>query len=146
MLLFLRTETAFVDTPFTTAKSAFPSLSRSPTVIQFGEVPVKKSDFAMNKNDPTELIFLNIETVLLLLFAAAISCLPSPSKSRITTHDGELPDTKSIFCAKEIFPAPLLIFLKIETVLLLPFATTKSCLPSPSKSSIAILNGKSPVA
>jgi hypothetical protein len=87
---------------------------------------------------PSIAVFLKIEILLEFLLATAKSGLPSPSKSAITIATGTEPVVKSILLAKlpdERLPLED-IFLKIEIVFAFAFATTKSVLPSPSKSPI----------
>jgi hypothetical protein len=97
--------------------------------------------------DPVVLVFLKIETELLILFATIKSGLPSQSKSAIATQIGTVPVVKSTLGTKElvVIEPEELVFLKIETVLLASFVTTKSGLPSPSTSLMAILFGLFPV-
>ena len=68
-----------------------------------------------------------------------MSGLPSPSTSPMATPTGYNPVVKSTFGAKElaVMEPEELVFLNTETVLLVIFTTTRSGLPSPSKSPIA---------
>ena len=93
--------------------------------------------------EPEVLVFLNIETVLLLAFVTAISGLPSLSISPKARLYGLVPAVKSTFEANEPVPMEpeVLVFLNNETVLLVVFATAKSGLPSPSISPKATLKG-----
>jgi hypothetical protein len=113
--------------------------------------PVVKSTFAANEfvvSEPGVLVFLKIETVLLPLFATAKSGLPSPSKSAMATMMGRVPVVKSTFEAKElvVIDPEVLVFLRTETLALSVLVTTRSGLPSPSKSFIATQVGFVPVA
>jgi hypothetical protein len=116
-----------------------------------GADPVAKSTLGAKELvviEPETLVFLKTETVLLISFITTRSGLPSPSKSHIATPSGYEPVVKSTFEAKElaVMEPETLVFLKTETVLLPVFVTTKSGLPSPSKSPIAILPGVVPAA
>ena len=84
-------------------------------------------------------LFRNTETVLLFLFTIAKSGFPSPSISPMANDSGAELVLKSTFVAKLIV-SMMLVFLNIETELLIVplFTTTKSGLPSPSISPIAI--------
>lgn len=90
-------------------------------------------------------LFLMIDTELLLEFATARSDLPSPSKSPMDTANGPEAVVKSALVAYPILPAPVLVFLKIETVALAAFVTARSALLSPSKSPMATEIGAAPV-
>ena len=86
---------------------------------------------------PRVLVFrkTEIEEAVLAELHTTISGLPSPSKSPIANHAGEVPVVKSISEAKEMLPT-LLVFLKIPSILELYFTKAISGLPSPSRSAI----------
>ncbi len=79
-------------------------------------------------------VLSRMETVLLPRFATAKSGLPSPLKSPMLTETGLLPVGKSTLVAKVGVVATVVVLSRMETVLLLKFATAKSGLPSPLKS------------
>ena len=80
-------------------------------------------------------------------FAVAKSGLPSPLKSPILTEKGLAPVGKSTLVAKVGVVAKVAVVLsRIEAVLLVPFATAKSGLPSPLKSPMLKDLGLLPVA
>ena len=147
---FLETEKVLLEKSSTT-KSGLPSPSMSLMATRIGYAPVIiRSTFEAKELaviDPRELVFLKIEIGPLILFATTKSGLPSPSKSAIAAEIGPVPVVKSTLGAKElvVIEPEELVFLKIETVLLASFVTTKSGLPSPSTSPTAILFGLFPV-
>ena len=137
---------------FVTAKSGFPSPSRSPMAKPKGSTnakpkgfdPVVKSILAAKEPDvisPVALVFLNTETEV--VFDTAKSGFPSPSMSPMATLRRFEPVAKSTLAAKEpaVIAPVALVFLNTETVLLLLFVTTKSGFPSPSKSPMATVCG-----
>jgi len=70
--------------------------------------------------EPELLVFLNTETVLLVLLVTAKSGLLSPSMSPMATLNGPAPVVKSTLAANElvVMDPDVLVFLNIETVLL----------------------------
>ena len=135
------TETVF-EPLFATAKSGLPSPSKSPRATERGFAPVRKSTSAAKLPGtmlPLVAVLRYTETVYEPLFNTAKSGLPSPSKSPKATEIGNVPVAKSTLAAK--LPKPILPLLDVlrytETVYELEFATTKSALPSPSKSPMA---------
>ena len=97
--------------------------------------------------EPSELIFLSIETFAALAFPVTISSFPSPSISPIDTHRGAAPVVIRTSEAKEIFPCPVLIFLNTETEFKVEFvlAATISVFPSPSISPTATAHEPLPI-
>ena len=86
-IVFRKTETVAIKL-FDTAKSGFPSASRSTITTLVGLVelgPVVKSTLEPNAIVPVVLLFLNTETALIPLLAAANSGLASPSRSPMVT-------------------------------------------------------------
>ena len=109
-----------------------------------------KSILAANEpvvSAPVVLVFLNTETVLLLVLVTIKSDFPSPSISPMATLDGTGPVAKSTLVANEpaVIAPVMLVFLNTETVALPEFATTNSGFPSPSRSPMATLRGSEPV-
>ena len=149
VLVFLKTEIVLLET-FVTTKSGFPSPSMSPIATPCGLEPVVKSTLVAKEPVPIEpavLVFLNNETVLLVMFVTAKSGLPSPSISPIATFSGPVPVVKSTLALNEpaVIEPEVLVFLKTETVLLVKFVTAKSGLPSPSMSQKVTPSGAVPV-
>ena len=155
VLIFLKTETVapLPPPPFVTTMSGLPSPSRSQIATPNGIGPVVRSSFGakeLAETEPEMHVFLKMETVLLPGFTTTKSSLPSPSRSAIATPDGCVPVVKSTFDAKElvVIEPEVLVFLKTETVVPLPptaSVTTRSGLPSPSRSPMAIPLGFDPV-
>ena len=81
-------------------------------------------------------MFKNTETLTELELATAKSGLPSPFRSLIETDKGEVPVVKSVLEEKEGVELPGVVkFKNTETLLEKTFATTKSGIPSPFRSS-----------
>ena len=122
-----------------TTKSYHPSLFKSPTSIEEGPLAVAKSTFAAKLDaliTPVVDVFLKIEMVFEPLFTTTISSFPSASISDNAIATGFVPVIKSTFAAKlpALTDPAEAVFLKIEMVFELLFATTISTFPSPSKS------------
>ena len=77
-----------------------------------------------------------------IVFAAAISCLPSPLKSPTATDLGLDPTATSVVPLKPPIPSPK----RIETEFEARFAAAISCQPSPLKSPTATEYGFVPTA
>src|SRR6267142_1071138 len=88
---------------------------------------------------PEVLVFLSTEIVLAFSLVLTISSFPSPFKSPTATPRGLFPVPKVE--PERDTEAGELVFLMTSTFELLPFATTRSGLPSPSMSPTAIPQG-----
>ena len=69
-----------------------PSLSKSPSITDWGLLPVAISIFPKNDIDPKELVFRNTDIVFEYLFATTISGYPSLSMSPFAIKTGPDPD------------------------------------------------------
>jgi len=112
-----------------------------------GPVPVVRSVFGAKLIVPDVLVFLKIETELLVIFVTARSGLPSASRSPMAQKLGSVPVGKSTLVANElaIMVPAILTFLNADIVLLTLFTVTTSNFPSPSRSSTFIPWGFAPV-
>src|SRR6476469_3648111 len=119
---------------FAVAKSGFPSLLKSPMLMEAGLVPVAKGTWVAKVGvaAPGAVVLSRMEAVLLPAFATAKSGLPSPLKSPMLMEAGLVPVAKGTWVAKVGVAAPVAVVLsRMEAVLLPAFATAKSGLPSP---------------
>ena len=94
-----------------------------------------KSTFAAKEIEPLLLVFLKIETEYELVYPITMSKSPSPSISPTLMFFGELLVDR---LALAEVPKSLFEFLKMLRVLLLELVITRSGLPSPLKSAVAI--------
>ena len=96
---------------------------------------------------PLVKLLRNIDTLAEPAFATARSGLPSPSRSPMATDCGDVPVVKSTLAAKLLaVMLPLAEVLRnIDTLLEVKLATTRSSLPSPSRSPMATEAGDVPV-
>jgi hypothetical protein len=97
-------------------------------------VPVAKETWGAKVGvvAPVAVVLSRMETVSLPLFATAKSGFPSPLMSPMLTEEGSVPVGKVTWVAKVGVVAPVAVVLsRMETVLLLKFATAKSGRPSP---------------
>src|SRR6476661_389361 len=119
---------------FAVAKSGFPSLLKSPMLMEAGLVPVAKGTWVAKVGvaAPVAVVLSRMEAVLLPAFATAKSGLPSPLMSPMLMEAGLVPVAKGTWVAKVGVAAPVAgVLSRMEAVLLPAFATAKSGLPSP---------------
>ena len=124
---------------FAVAKSGLPSLLMSLMLTEGDKRPVRKSTLVAKVGvvAPVAVVLSRMETVLLFKFATAKSGLPSALMSPMLTDSGRVPVGKSTLALKVGVIAPMPVVLsRMETVLLLAFATAKSGVPSSLMSSI----------
>ncbi len=104
--------------------------------IPYPLLPPFKSIFDAKDIVDKVLVFLKTDNELLVFpLAVAISGFPSPSRSPASIQNGEDAVAKSVLAAKEKLPL-VLLFLKIDTLLLEEFTAAISGFPSPLKSLI----------
>ena len=133
-----------------TVRSGLPLPSRSPMAKKKGFDPVVKSTLVAKLLVvmlPLLEVLRKTEIWFELAFSTARSDLPFPSRSPMATEQGLSPAVKSTLAAK--LPGVILPLLEVlrktETLPVVPFATARSGLPSPSRSPMAIERGAVPV-
>ena len=102
VLVFRYTETA-AEPNIVTARSGFPSPSKSPMPTIAGDVSVGKSTLVSNEPaliTPDVLVFRNTEIVVVLKFVATTSGFPSPSRSPIEIPKGPVSRAEAKTCGK----------------------------------------------
>src|SRR6476661_3574618 len=130
---------------FAVAKSGFPSLLKSPMLMEAGLVPVAKGTWVAKVGvaAPVAVVLSRSEEVLLPAFATAKSGLPSPLMSPMLMEAGLVPVAKGTWVAKVGVAAPVAVVLsRMEAVLLSRFAVAKSGFPSPLMSPMLTEKGK----
>ncbi len=128
---------------FATARSAMPSLLKSPVATGVGRLPTATGNPGAGANPPLPSPS-NILTLLLLVFVTARSAMPSPLKSPTARPPGPLPTATGDAGAGANPPLPSPN--RMLTLSLAEFATARSAMPSPLKSALATPEGIKPTA
>ena len=135
----LRNTETVLELVLSVIMSGLPLPSTSAAEMHTGLLPVGKSTLVANELAvilPLVAVFLNTDKVLELRFAHAISILPSPSKSSVTTSLGKVPVVKLTIEASEAasMVPDVAVFLNTPTLLAPVLTTTMSGRLSPSRS------------
>ncbi len=134
---------------FTTVKSGLLSPLMSPMLTETGPPPVGKVTWVAKVGVVAlvAVVLSRMEAVLSLMFVTAKSAFSSPLMSPMLTQMGPVPVAKVTWGAKVGAAAPAAVVLsRMETVLLVAFATAKSGLASPLMSPRLTQKGLVPVA